>query len=127
MKLFNHIQIKVRDLPVSRKFYDQIMEVLGIKVVLEINRPDRMVVGYGTSVNDMFEIAMQPENADLSHNLHIAFNASGREMVDTFYETALAAGAKCNGKPGVRPYGNGFYAAFVIDPDGHNIEAVYPL
>lgn len=123
MKLFNHVQIKIKDLKASRSFYDAVMEVLGYKVVLDIND---IVVGYGTTVHDMFEIRQSSPEAPLSHAVHLAFNAKDQETVDRFYHTALQNGAKCNGKPGYRPeYEDGYYAAFVIDPDGHNIEAVY--
>lgn len=122
MKIFNHVQIKVKDLKISREFYDRVMSVLGYQVVLEIND---VVIGYGTSVHDMFEIRQFDEITPLSKHVHIAFNAPGKESVDAFYHSALAAGGKCNGKPGSKPqYEKGYYAAFVIDPDGHNIEAV---
>ncbi|MBM4210992.1 MAG: VOC family protein [Gammaproteobacteria bacterium] len=123
MKLFNHVQIKVKDLDRSRKFYDPVMAALGYQVVLEIND---VVIGYGTSVHDMFEIRQFDEKSPLSQHVHIAFNASCKENVDAFYNNALDGGGKCNGKPGFRPeYEEGYYAAFVIDPNGHNIEAVY--
>ncbi|HJD55849.1 MAG TPA: VOC family protein [Rickettsia endosymbiont of Pyrocoelia pectoralis] len=123
MKLFNHVQIKVKDLKRSCKFYNPVMAALGYKVVLEIND---VVIGYGTSVHDMFEIRQFDEKSPLSSHVHVAFSASCKEDVDGFYHSALANGGKCNGKPGFRPeYENGYYAAFVIDPDGHNIEAVY--
>jgi predicted lactoylglutathione lyase len=99
------------------------MAVLGYKMVLEI---EGVVTGYGTSVHDMFEIRQFDEKSALSGHVHLAFNASCKEDVDAFYYKALASGGKCNGKPGFRPqYEDGYYAAFVIDPDGHNIEAVY--
>jgi predicted lactoylglutathione lyase len=121
--IFNHVQIKVKDLQNSRTFYDSVMKALGHHVVLEIKD---VVIGYGTSVHDMFEIRQTSETALLSKSVHIAFNAADKNMVDTFYATALENGAHCNGKPGLRPqYEAGYYAAFIIDPDGHNIEAVY--
>ena len=123
MKLFNHVQIKVEDLDTSRRFYDAIMRTLGYQIVLEI---DKTVIGYGVNVHDMFEIRQSNNGALLSRAVHVAFNASSLESVDDFYQTAIQKGAKCNGIPGFRPeYEEGYYAAFVIDPDGHNIEAVY--
>ncbi len=124
MKLFNHVQIKVKDLKKSRAFYDSLLiSTLGYNVVLDIKGT---VTGYGTSVYDMFEIRQTDEQSLLSQSVHLAFNAESKEKVDSFYKTALAKGAKCNGKPGFRPeYEEGYYAAFVIDPDEHNIEAVY--
>lgn len=121
--IFNHVQIKVMNLRQSRKFYDAIMKVLGYNVVLEI---EGVVIGYGTSVHDMFEIRQTTETIPLSKAVHIAFNATEQNMVDSFYLVALDHGGRCNGKPGLRPqYAQGYYAAFVIDPDGHNIEVVY--
>lgn len=123
MKLFNHVQIKVKDLEKSSKFYGPVMAALGYSMVLEI---EDVVIGYGTSVHDMFEIRQFDEKSPVSERVHIAFNASCKEDVDTFYHRALSGGAKCNGEPKLRPhYEDGYYAAFVIDPDGHNIEAVY--
>lgn len=123
MKLFNHVQIKVSDLTTSKMFYDAVMKMLGYKIVLEI---DNTVIGYGTDVHDMFEIRQVSSDAQLSQSVHIAFNAPNIEAVDAFYQLATQQGAKCNGAPGFRPqYEKGYYAAFVIDPDGHNIEAVY--
>jgi predicted lactoylglutathione lyase len=123
MKLFNHVQIKVKDLEKSRKFYGPVMAALGYKMVLEI---EGVVIGYGTSVHDMFEIRQFDEKSPLSERVHLAFNASCKEDVDAFYKSAITSGGKCNGEPGFRPqYEDGYYAAFVIDPDGHNIEAVY--
>jgi predicted lactoylglutathione lyase len=121
--MFNHVQIKVKDLYISRNFYDRVMSKLGFKVVLDI---ENEVVGYGNNVHDMFEIRQADTVAPLSRNIHIAFNASCKKNVDDFYSIAIENGASCNGKPGFRPeYESGYYAAFVIDPDGHNIEAVF--
>jgi len=122
-KIFNHVQIKVKNLKTSRKFYDAIMSVLGYTVVLDIKN---IVIGYGTSVHDMFEIRQANEDAHLSQSIHLAFNAIDTKSVDSFYRIALENNAQCNGKPGLRSeYEKGYYAAFIIDPDGHNIEAVY--
>ncbi len=121
--IFNHIQIKVPDLKVSQNFYDQVMKALGYDIVLDI---PEVVIGYGTSLHDMFEIRQVDEAAPLSQAVHIAFNASSREMVESFYRVALENGATCNGPPGLRPeYEDNYYAAFILDPDGHNIETIY--
>ena len=123
MKIFNHVQIKVNDLNKSRNFYDAIINVLGYSVVLNIKD---VVVGYGTSVHDMFEIRQADTKNLLSQSVHLAFNAPSKESVNAFYHVALEHNARCNGKPGFRPeYENGYYAAFIIDPDGHNVEAIY--
>jgi predicted lactoylglutathione lyase len=122
MKLLNHVQIKVSNLEKNKKFYDSIMEVLGYNIVLQI---DNTVIGYGTSPHDMLEIRQATEGFTLSQSVHIAFNAPSKEAVDNFYHRAIDNGAQCNGKPGLREYEDGYYAAFVIDPNGHNLEAVY--
>jgi predicted lactoylglutathione lyase len=110
MKLFNHVQIKVKDLKRSRGFYDHVMAALGYKMVLEI---EGVVIGYGTSVHDMFEIRQFDEKSALSGHVHLAFNAYSKEDVDTFYKIALANGGKCNGAPGFRAqYEDGYYAAY---------------
>lgn len=125
MKIFNHVQIKVKDLQVSRKLYDALMKVLGYPVVIEIGNT---LVGYGTSVHDMLELRQFDENYPLSQSVHVAFNASNKESVDNFHQTALVHGANCRGEPGLRPeYEEGYYAAFVVDPDGHNLEAVFKI
>ncbi|WP_421784097.1 VOC family protein [Kiloniella litopenaei] len=121
--IFNHVQIKVKDLKTSKLFYDRVMSALGYDQVLDI--PD-IVIGYGTSVHDMFEIRQADQDAPLSHAVHISFNADTTKSVDDFYHLALENGGTCHGKPGPRPeYEDGYYAAFVLAPDGHNIEAVY--
>lgn len=123
MKLFNHVQIKVKDLSISKNFYDALMKTLGYKTVLEI---DDTVIGYGTDVHDMFEIRQSNSEYLLSQSIHIAFNALSRKSVDDFYQVAIQKGARCNGAPGFRPqYEEGYYAAFITDLDGHNIEAVF--
>ena len=100
MKLFNHVQIKVKDLAVSKKFYDAIMKTLGYKTVLEI---ENIVIGYGTDVQDMFEIRQSNSEYLLSQSVHIAFNAPNRKSVDDFYQAAIQKEAKCKGTPGFRP------------------------
>lgn len=123
MKLLNHVQIKVKDLAVSKNFYDVIMKALEYNTVLET---EDIVIGYGTNVHDMFEIRQATSEYLPSESIHIAFNAPNKKSVDDFYRLAIQQGAKCNGEPGLRPqYAAGYYAAFIVDLDGHNIEAVY--
>jgi catechol 2,3-dioxygenase-like lactoylglutathione lyase family enzyme len=124
MGLFDHIQIKVVSLRDSRKFYEAIFRTLGHKVVFEI---EDVVVGFGNSIHDMFEIRQANENARLSRAAHVAFAAKSEQSVKDFHSAALANGGKDNGAPGLRPeYEEGYFAAFVLDPDGHNLEAVFP-
>lgn len=119
--MFDHVQIKVSDYTKSRPFYEAVLDTLGYKVVLEF----KDTVGFGTSPHDMFEVAQADAERPLSVGTHIAFVAKSEDAVRAFYKTALELGAQDNGAPAVRDYEPGYFAAFVIDPNGHNLEAVY--
>lgn len=120
--MFDHVQIKVKDLAASRVFYESVLATLGHKVVLEFPG----VVGIGNNPHDMFEVRQASDVVPLSSSVHVAFVAKSEEAVREFHKTAIALGAKDNGAPGLRPdYEPGYYAAFVIDPDGHNLEVVF--
>ena len=113
--MLDHVAIPVRDLEASRKFYEPLFEGLGAKVVMDF--PGLTI--FGTD-DGMVALRESEEFAPI----HVAFKAD-RAGVDSFHETALAAGAPDNGAPGIRDgLHENYYAAFVIDPDGHNIEAV---
>src|SRR5262245_52214278 len=116
-RLIDHIQLVVRDLPASRRFYTAVFEVLGIPVA-----------GSGEDyfwADELFVSTPDSEAAagKLTGRHHIAFQAADREQVQAFHRAALAAGGKDNGAPGERKYHPGYYGAFVLDPDGNNIEA----
>ena len=118
-RLLDHIQLVVRDLSASQKFYTAIFEVLNIPIA-----------GQGDDyfwADELFVSTKESEAAQgkLTGRHHLAFQAQDRAMVDAFYNAALANGGTDNGKPGERAYHPGYYAAFVLDPDGNNIEAVY--
>ena len=116
--MLDHVAIPVHDLDASRKFYEPLLAQLGAKVVLEW--PGGVL--FGTD-DGMFAL----RQSDQVMPVHVAFKAD-RPGVDRFHESAVAAGASDNGAPGVRSeYHENYYAAFVIDPDGHNIEAVCHL
>jgi catechol 2,3-dioxygenase-like lactoylglutathione lyase family enzyme len=118
--MFDHVKFGVSDFARSKAFYLQALEPLGVTVItdwppegVEISQPG------GKSSLCLYQTREKPAH------LHIAFMAENREQVDAFYRAALAAGARDNGAPGLRPqYHANYYAAFVLDPDGHNIEAV---
>ena len=113
--MLDHVAIPVRDLEASRKFYEPLFAALGAKVVMEW--PGLALFG-----TDDGMVALRQRDEVMP--MHVAFRAD-RSGVDSFYETAMAAGASDNGAPGVRSdIHPNYYAAFVIDPDGHNIEAV---
>ena len=118
-RLIDHIQLVVRDLPAARRFYEAVFESLNIPIG-------------GTSdeyfwADELF--VSTPDSKDargvLTGRHHLAFQAQSRSMVKSFHRAALANGGKDNGAPGERTYHPGYYAAFVLDPDGNNIEAVY--
>jgi len=118
-RLIDHLHLVVRDLPATRRFYLAIFDVLGIPLGGEADDhfwADELFVSTADS-----EAAL----GALTGRHHLAFQAQDRATVDAFHRAALAAGGRDNGAPGERAYHPGYYAAFVIDPDGNNIEAVY--
>ncbi|MEL1264709.1 VOC family protein [Pseudoxanthomonas putridarboris] len=128
--MIDHIGLPVSDYARSRAFYTQVLAPLGYAVVMEVTR--EMTGGYegcgfGPPQRPHFWIGTGRGGAS-DHGVHIAFAAQNRKQVDAFHAAALAAGARDNGAPGLRPhYHPSYYGAFAIDPDGHNIEAVYHL
>ena len=116
--MFDHIGVGVSDLKASKAFFLQVLSPLGVSVVMEVS--DAAGLGRGQKPSLWLGAA---KGKPLP--LHIAFAADNRSQVDEFYRQALAAGGKDNGAPGIRPhYHANYYAAFVIGPDGHNVEAV---
>lgn len=118
-RLIDHVQLVVADLPACQKFYTAVMGALEIPVG-----------GAGEGyfwVDELFVSTADSAAAQgkLTGRHHLAFQARDRAMVDAFHRAALAAGGKDNGAPGERPYHPGYYAAFVLDPAGNNIEAVF--
>lgn len=118
-RLIDHLQFVVKDLQASKKFYQAVMDALKIPMG-----------GEGEDffwVDELFISSKDSVAAQghLTGRTHLAFQAANKEMVHKFYEAAMKAGGKDNGAPGERPYHPGYYGAFVIDPDGNNIEAVY--
>jgi catechol 2,3-dioxygenase-like lactoylglutathione lyase family enzyme len=120
-----HVGILVSDIEKSKRFYTEALKPIGYQMLREYGvtstRPAASA-GFG-----------QPPRADLwiyqgiasKTGVHIAFQVNKRSLVDAFYHAAIAAGGKDNGKPGIRPqYNPNYYGAFVLDPDGNNIEAV---
>jgi catechol 2,3-dioxygenase-like lactoylglutathione lyase family enzyme len=118
-RLIDHIQLVVADFPSSRKFYAAVFKVLGIPVGGEAE--DHIWA------DELFISTRDSEAAagELTGRHHLAFQAKDKAMVDAFYQAALENGGKDHGKPGERKYHPGYYAAFVLDPDGNNVEAVF--
>jgi catechol 2,3-dioxygenase-like lactoylglutathione lyase family enzyme len=118
-RLIDHLHLVVRDLAASRRFYDAVLEALDVPLG-----------GAGESwfwADELFVSTADSEAAlgQLTGRCHLAFQAKDRAMVDAFHRAGLAAGGRDNGAPGERPYHPGYYAAFLLDPDGNNIEAVF--
>jgi catechol 2,3-dioxygenase-like lactoylglutathione lyase family enzyme len=116
--MFDHIGFGVTNLPESKAFFLKALEPLGVTVAME------GPYGVGMGQNGKPSLWLH-DTKDRPAPLHLAFVAANRKQVDAFYKAALAAGGKDNGGPGLRPhYHENYYGAFVIGPDGHNVEAV---
>lgn len=121
MSGFDHVGFAVGDYDRSSAFYTAALAPFGIKVLMSFPIPGGTIAGYGED-HPIFWIN---SGGALGGRVHLAFAARNRAEVDAFYAAALAAGGTDNGPPGIRAdYSPGYYAAFVLDPDGHNIEAV---
>ena len=119
--VIDHIGVGVRDYDESRSFYQRALGPLGMELVAEIDADNR-AAGFGRASRDDFWIH---EGRPLGR-VHLAFAADSSEQVDGFHAAALEAGGRDNGAPGLRPeYSDTYYAAYVLDPNGNNIEAVF--
>ncbi len=118
-RLIDHVQLVVRDLEASRRFYGAVLGALGVPIGGD---------GPGFFWADELFVSTADSPAaqgKLTGRHHLAFQAKGRAAIEAFHRAGLAAGGKDNGAPGERPYHPGYYAAFLLDPDGNNIEAVF--
>lgn len=114
-RLIDHVHLRARNYLATRLFYEAVLAVLGVAITVR---------GEGwMQVDELFIDAADART--LPTHVHLAFQARDRAMVDAFYRAALAAGGTDNGAPGERHYHPGYYACFVLDPDGNNIEAVF--
>ncbi len=112
-----HTTLHIRDYAKSKAFYTKVLSALGYRQHMEYGES----AGFNDGKNTDFWISAENKVVPT----HLAFQASNRKEVEAFHKTAVSAGAKDNGKPGYRDYSPGYFAAFVIDPDGNNIEAVW--
>ena len=116
--LFDHVKLPVRDIARSRAFYERALQPFGVRVVESSQGP-------GFTIDDREDFWITEQEMAVA-SVHIAFAAPDRETVDAFHAAAVEAGGVDNGRPGLRPrYHSGYYAAFVLDPDGNNVEAVF--
>ena len=118
-RLIDHLQLVVEDLAASRRFYEAVLDAIGVPIG-----------GEGDTyfwADELFVSSADSEAAlgRLTGRHHLAFQAKDRAAVDALHKAGLAAGGTDNGAPGERPYHSGYYAAFLLDPDGNNIEAVF--
>jgi catechol 2,3-dioxygenase-like lactoylglutathione lyase family enzyme len=112
-RLIDHVHLRVADLEASKRFYRAVLQALGRDLTREGDRyflADELFVS---------------SDGELPRRLHLAFQADGPDAVKRFHEAGLGAGGTDNGAPGERKYHPGYYSAYLLDPDGHNIEAVY--
>ena len=123
--MLDHIGLVVSDFKRAQAFYDAALAPLGIGVVMQVSAQETgsdPYVGYGSGGKPYFWMG---SGGPPTGRLHVAFAAKDRSVVDAFYASAMAAGGRDNGAPGLRAhYHPNYYGAFVLDPDGHNIEAV---
>jgi catechol 2,3-dioxygenase-like lactoylglutathione lyase family enzyme len=113
--VFDHVTIRVSDFETSKRFYTTVLASLGY----ELGWEDAELAEWG-------DFSIAHDGKPLTENVHVAFAVESRAAVDAFHRAALEAGFRDNGAPGERPeYHPGYYGAFVLDPDGNNIEAVF--
>jgi catechol 2,3-dioxygenase-like lactoylglutathione lyase family enzyme len=113
VRLFDHVDLHAGDYEQSVRFYETVLAPLGI--------PKLAVDGEGTCFTNLNVVDRRPP----TQNLHLCFFARSREQVDAFHAAGVAAGFRSNGPPGYRDYAPGYYAAFLLDPDDNNVEALY--
>jgi catechol 2,3-dioxygenase-like lactoylglutathione lyase family enzyme len=122
--MLDHIGFPVSDYTRSKAFYERALAPLGYSLIMEVQQTgsDHPAAGFGADGKPDFWIGGE---GGLNKCVHVAFAVKDRACVDDFYRAAIAAGGEDNGAPGLRAhYHPNYYAAFVLDPDGHNIEAV---
>jgi catechol 2,3-dioxygenase-like lactoylglutathione lyase family enzyme len=124
--MLDHVGFAVADAERSRKFYEQALAPLGFSLIMTATADQTesggTAHGFGSADHPFFWVG---DNERVGEGTHVAFKVESRALVDAFYSAALAAGGRDNGAPGLRPhYHPNYYAAFVLDPDGINVEAV---
>jgi catechol 2,3-dioxygenase-like lactoylglutathione lyase family enzyme len=113
LRVFDHVEVHAGDYRESVRFYETVLAPLGIPRVAEIDD--------WTGFANLNVVDRRPP----TQNLHLCFYAREKEHVDAFHRAGVEAGFRSNGEPGYRDYGPGYYAAFLLDPDGNNVEALY--
>ncbi|MFL5942767.1 MAG: VOC family protein [Gaiellaceae bacterium] len=113
LRVFDHVDLHAGDFAASVRFYETVLAPLGI--------PKLFSDGGSACFSNLNVVDRQPPTT----GLHVCFHARSREAVDEFHRAGVAAGFRSNGEPGYREYGPGYYAAYLLDPDGNNVEALY--
>jgi len=123
--IISHVSLGVNDFAAAVKFYDYVLPTVGAKRILALE--ENKAMAYGKYFPEFWiNGPLDKKPATVGNGTHVSFLASSRKQVDAFYAAAVAAGAKDEGKPGVRPeYSNAYYGCFLRDLDGHKIEAMY--
>ena len=121
MITLDHVGFAVTDYRRSRAFYEQALAPLGLKLLLEFSEA---AAGFGRDDGGRPSFFIEAHGEPVRGRLHIALRAESRELVDAFHTAALEAGGTDNGAPGIRWYHENYYGGYVLDPDGHNVEAV---
>jgi catechol 2,3-dioxygenase-like lactoylglutathione lyase family enzyme len=118
-RLIDHVHLVAADLAASKRFYSAVLESLGRTITFEME--------HAFASDELFvsDTGLVAATGGKPGRVHLAFQARDRETVDRFHKAGLAAGGRDNGAPGERPYHPGYYGAFLLDPDGNNIEAVH--
>jgi catechol 2,3-dioxygenase-like lactoylglutathione lyase family enzyme len=116
--MFDHVMLNVANKKEGMRFYTPVLQVLGIMVLYDQDEYS----AYGIDRFHFWLRESKPE--EVTRKMHLAFSADSRRHVDEFYQMALAAGGISNGAPGLREHGPKYYAAYVLDPEGNNIEVV---
>ncbi len=123
--MLDHVSLGVSDIARSRRFYDAALRPLGLVRIMDFRQGKGADYGDAPgSIGVQFTITEEPGPAVPSRGSHLCFRAPDRAAVGAFHVAALAAGGRDDGKPGLRGYHAAYYGAFVLDPDGHRIEAV---
>jgi catechol 2,3-dioxygenase-like lactoylglutathione lyase family enzyme len=112
-RIFDHVEVRASDYPESVRFYETVLGALGVPRIQETEE--------WTAFANLNVVDRRPATT----HLHVCFIAHGRDEVDRFHAAGVDAGFRSNGAPGYRDYGPGYYAAFLLDPDGNNVEALY--
>ncbi|QSQ27158.1 VOC family protein [Pyxidicoccus parkwayensis] len=116
-RLIDHVAIRVKDFDASKRFYRAVLGVLGVPISDDNE--------HTFSADELYIGPLDAGAPPSPHGIHLAFQARDQETVHRFHAAAIAAGGRDNGAPGLRRYHANYYAAFVLDPDGNNIEAVF--